>query len=119
MVGREGAFVTLHVLHGAGLLLAEHLSSPEAMNLHFFCPCCGKVWGKVLRGGELHYVLTRWCEEAGSHWRVGGSFFQDYQWQVEELGWFLLRYPSLLRWEFEVHMRWAERFLLPTGVKDE
>ncbi len=78
------------------------------MSIAFFCPHCGDIWGRVVRG-PTWYTHSRNCERHVNEYQIGGSFFQNYDW-VPGTDPFLSLHPRLLEHEFRVSMAWAERF---------
>lgn len=105
----------LKVELGPTALAVEADTETGRDSIAFFCPGCGDVWGRVRRGPRW-YAVPRPCAAHADHYRVGGSFFQGYDWT--DFKPFLARHPLLAAHEFQVHLAWAERFL-PANVQLE
>lgn len=101
----------------AGVLASDSRDTGR-MSFTFFCPGCGRLWGRISRGAGW-YVISRLCEDEASRSEIPGSFFQHYDWWPgSEFGAgepglmkFLALHPRLRAHEFRVHMRWAEQFI--------
>jgi len=108
----------MNIYLGSRLLVSKPLWPGEEarMSAAFFCSHCGEVWGRAVRG-PLWYAIQRPCERHADAYHIGGSFFQNYDWNDFPFKASLMAYPSLAVHEFRCHMAWAEKFLaadLPT-----
>lgn len=104
-------------LLGRGVI-PHHVYTPDQTCL--FCETCGEIWGRVVvsTGGRWDCAIVpciRHRPNSVCDWgKVPGSFVQsrvDHTW-IGAGAWPLcldLIPDGVLAWEFEAHLRWAER----------
>ena len=105
-----------YFLHGTYLGGLQYDSGRSDLGWHrssvaFFCPTCGDTWARMVvtasEGRACHFDVERvGCERHFDLWNIPGSTLVGrLEGLVEDLP------PALLRREFEVHLRWAEKEL--------
>lgn len=82
-------------------------------NTLFVCPTCGNAWGRVVRESAFAWSASHTpCGVHGDAYHIGGSFLNDFAPRPGEapldLETAFRECPELARWEFQVHLRWAE-----------
>lgn len=91
------------------LLAEEQGGGPSLMSLAFFCPACGEVWGRLVRG-PTWLAVSRPCDHHGTPYAIGGTFFGTYKWwgDEQEMERLLLTFPLLRHHEFWMALHWRE-----------
>jgi hypothetical protein len=91
--------------------LAEVPASRGDYNVAFFCPLCGRIWGRLQRPKVRGWLsVTRPCNcRANEGWphEVPGSFFQSFNWYngTDGMMRILAANPQLARHELNVHFQ--------------
>lgn len=85
---------------------------PGSSGIAYFCPSCGRVWGRVSLGWDEWFAAKHSCEhcpQSGQH--IPGSFLRPLCWWDDLNGNTIEKQlasfsPTILKHEAKVHANW-------------